>query len=167
MSHNMIITPQAIEMAHNADIARVNLIGSNVVDLAFSLVERKKNGEWDNTNFETFNAYCCAPQQSGGLGMSDSTRRAYMQIPEVYHERLGVSKERLLEIGQKNRSALTMLAPVVNEDNLDDVLADAESLSCGDIKKRKAEGDYGNKPQTSAPPSSYIKCPNCGHEIQG
>lgn len=163
-----IITPQAIEIAHNADAERMALIGEYYIELGISLVEREKQGLWDKENFPSFASYCAAPQRSGGLGLPERSRQACMQIARKYHYELGVSEERLVKVAKENRSALTMLAPVVTPENIEDVLADAESLSCSDIKENKAEGRYGNTPQTSAGrPESVIICPNCKHEIKG
>jgi len=120
---------------------------------------------------DSFPAYCAMPPESGGLGLQERSRQTCMQVANRFINELGVDPERLTEIPKSN---LSTLVPDVTENNLEDVLADAQFLSNRDIRENKKNGKYSGKTQPleatdepgPAEDREWIECPNCGYHIR-
>jgi len=100
-------------------------------------------------DYESFNSYISQPE----LSIKRATAYKLIGIYETFSLKHGVSHERLLDI---DYGKLDMIRTQVDEDNLEDMLQKAESLSRSDLQTEVTgiEVEY---------PKKY--CPHCGLEV--
>jgi len=146
--------------AHAAALGHLHALQEHYIDLGLTLLAIENQGWWDKHDFDSFAAYCAAPIPSGGLGLKSRWRQACMQVARRFVLELGVDPQRLKDLPKSN---LQLLAPVATEENVEEVLADAESLGYHDVEERRKSGAYTGTPQSMEPdPPKLLTCPDCG-----
>jgi hypothetical protein len=86
--------------------------------------------DYASLGFERFEDFCKAPIESGGLNISTSYASQLITTYEKFVKKLGVSMERLRDIGIRK---LYLIKNEINEDNKEELLSMAESLSSSDL----------------------------------
>ena len=89
--------------------------------------------DYHSLGFETFEELCEAPVESGGLNISRSYASQLITTYKKFVKELGIGMDRLREIGIRK---LTLIKQSINEDNKDDMLSMAETLSSKDLGLR-------------------------------
>ena len=106
--------------------------------------------------FETFDDFCKAPIINGGLGRTPKTVHKNIELYEAFVIKLKVDMERLHRIGQTN---LFKILPLINEDNAEELLFKAESLTSKHLKW-EIEGTVPERCNHQWEP--WSKCKVCG-----
>ncbi len=94
------------------------------------LYDMFSNRDWLNLGFERWQDYVEAPIDSGGIGVSREWATQLVQVYKKYIIELGLDEQKLLEVSPRK---LYQLKNVVNQDNVDDMLDKAKSLSLRDL----------------------------------
>ena len=92
--------------------------------------EMYKNDDFLSLGFDNFNHYCEAPINSGGLGISRSYAVQLYSVYQRFVEELGIPEEEVMAIGPRK---LYSVKDRVDENNVDDILEKARSLSQKDL----------------------------------
>jgi len=145
MTETQVALPEE-PLVEQAERLRNECVAAGRLSAAHYIVRGRKALElhamegWTYLGFDTFKAMCYAPIEAGGLDMD--SRRVYhsMRVAAAFVNRLEVPLTQLASI---DHTKLELLQPVVNEENVERVLADAEMLTTGDLRKRREEGVYG------------------------
>ena len=93
--------------------------------------EMWKNDDFSSLGFETFEHYCEAPIESGGLDISRSYAIQLASVYQRFVKELGIKESEVMEIGPRK---LYSVKDVVNEKNVDDIMNKAKSLSARDLR---------------------------------
>jgi hypothetical protein len=136
------------DLAERAETLRNECVAAGRLSAAHFIVRGRKAIDlhamegWRYLGFDSFKELCYAPLEAGGLDMDP--RRVYhsMRVAEAFVNRLEVPLTQLASI---DHTKLELLQPVVTEDNVERILADAEMLTTGDLRKRRREGVYGGQ----------------------
>lgn len=81
--------------------------------------------------FESFEDLCKAPVGNGGLGLTPKTAMKRIELWEVFSIKLKIGFDRLADIKERN---LYLILSVINDENADDLISKAESLTTKDLK---------------------------------
>ena len=161
------IVPRDVYSIHRRATSHVRLVQTHYLALGMLLVKIQEEKMCHSLGYDSFSSYCASPPESGGLGLPQRTRQVCMQVARRYILDLGCDNRRLSSIPRSN---LATLVPVVNEDNLDVVLHDAEFLGNRDVRELKLQGKYGGRKEIPIdaelepePNTNHITCPECQH----
>jgi hypothetical protein len=86
--------------------------------------------DYTSLGFETFEELCEAPIESGGLNISRSYASQLVTTYKKFVKELGIDIKRLREIGIRK---LYLIKNEINEDNKEEMLSMAESLTTKDL----------------------------------
>lgn len=114
---------------HQEILGLRNALMENFLQLGAKLSIVKKEKYFKTLDFDTFAAYLATPE----LSLSLSSAYALIDIHEKFLTRLKIPAQRLLPIGRKK---LEMISSIVDEQNADTWLSEAEHLSTSDLAKR-------------------------------
>ena len=133
------------------------------ITLGLVLVDIEETNSWNLLGFNSFSSFCSAPITSGGFGLRERTRQTTMQVARTFVLELGIQARELLDIAYSN---LAIIVPVVNKENLEEVLSDAKCLGARDLALNKKAGKYtgGTEPYDAENETErrMTTCPNCG-----
>jgi len=101
------------------------------LDLGAELYEFHKSRGWAALGYRSFNSYLGDPD----VDLTRSIAYATIQIHAKFVAELDCPTDGLIDAGM---SKLALLAPVVDEGNVDDWLADASTLSRTDLRQKIA-----------------------------
>jgi len=130
------------ERLRNECVAAGRLSAAHYIVRGRKALELHAMEGWRYLGFDSFKALCYAPLEAGGLDMDPRRVFHSMRVAEAFVNRLEVPLTQLASI---DHTKLELLQPVVTEANVERVLADAEMLTTGDLRKRRREGVYGGK----------------------
>ena len=145
MTEIQIALPEA-SLVQEAERLRNECVAAGRLSAAHYIVRGRRALElhamegWTYLGFNSFKELCYAPLEAGGLDMDSKRVYHSMRVAEAFVNRLEVPLTQLASI---DHTKLELLQPIVNEGNVERVLADAEMLTTGDLRKRRAEGVYG------------------------
>jgi hypothetical protein len=111
-----------------------------------------QNNSWEALGFESFAEFCEAPVESAGCGFSHREGQRAAQRYRRFIDELGQSFSEVSSIGKSN---LNVILPHVDEENVDELLSKAKTLSWRDLSyemKSLREPELGEYP--TAPPVS-------------
>lgn len=111
---------QFIDFSNKADLIKLRL--------AYEMWSEK---DFKSLGFETWEEYCEAPLESGGLSRSRSYMTQLALTYEKFVEQLGVPEEKVLEIGARK---LYSFKDDVNAENIDDFMIKANTMSMKDLR---------------------------------
>jgi hypothetical protein len=154
-----LVDLQIVEDAHQTALGHVQELAKRYVALGLWLIKMEEQGLWDQTSFPKFAAYAAAPVLSGGLGMKYRSRMLCQQIARKYILEL---EQPVQEIAEASHSNLAVFLPVVDEDNVAEVVADAKTLGYEDCVERKRVYVDGEE-DLNAEEEPEI-CPECGYK---
>lgn len=89
------------------------------------------NKDFKSLGFETWEMYCEAPIESGGLSKSRSYMTQLALTYDKFVNKLGLPEQQVLEIGPRK---LYSFKDDVNEDNLEDFMVKAKTMSLRDLR---------------------------------
>jgi len=120
--------------------------------------------------FDSFAAFCAAPPYSGGLGLTPRSRQTTMQVARRFIIELDADTSEVVKISYSN---LQTLVPVVTEENIKEVLADALTLGNRDLRRNRDDGKYdgierpldAEKEPVQKSNEHHIRCPHCSNKI--
>lgn len=148
--------------AHTVALHHIDAMDKHCIALGLWLIKMEDQKLWDMENFPKYAAYCAAPRQSGGLSLQYRSRMTVMQVARRFVLELQVPANELVEISHSN---LTVFLPVVNEDNVDEVVSDAKSLAYADCQDRKRA--YLDGEEILEATEEPEICTECGQKIRG
>ena len=133
------------------------------ITLGLVLIDIEETNSCSLLGFDSFNAFCSSPITSGGFGLRERTRQTTMQVAKTFVLELGIQAKELLDVAYSN---LAIVVPIVNRENLEEVLADAKCLGARDLALNKKMGKYtgGTAPYDAENENDrrMTICPNCG-----
>jgi len=155
-----VVRETALRCKHEAEI--------NYLKFGLYLIKLQEMKAHEDLGFGSFSEFCVAPEASGGMGIEARERQQCMQLSRVYLLDLNIPLERLTGIPKTN---LVVGVSVVNADNVDQVLSDAETLTKADMTRQKASGIYTGetppiKPDDDACPDTHFRLWLTGEEVE-
>ena len=150
MEETKQITPQ---YAYSIDVDLKDIkknLNYSFMAIGYYLHEIKDKKLYELLDYESFNSYISQPE----LAIKRSTAYKLIGIYEKFSLEHKVSHDRLLGI---DYAKLDMIRTKVDDENIDELLGKAESLSRSDLK---AEIDGVELYQTKR------YCPHCGEEVE-
>ena len=149
-----------------------HLVGvqASSIALGLDLISIEDSQYYKQLGFTSFAAFCLAPPYSGGLGQNERSRQTLMQVANRFILELDAETSDVVKIPFSN---LQTLVPVVNEQNIKEVLADALTLGNRDIRRNRDEGKYdgvvrpldAEKEPAQETNEHNIRCPHCRKEV--
>lgn len=140
-------------------------LGYIMFEVAEILKNIKDNKLYEPLGYESFSEYVRNPE----IGMNSRTAYYYIQIYEVFIERLGYRPEQLEEYSYDR---LRKLAPIITErlegkkeEEVTQIMDDAAALRWYDFEKmyKDKEKNEGHEEYLEAP--EYYRCSDCGKWI--
>lgn len=111
-------------------------LAENMLDLGKLFYENKENKYYKRLNYDTWTEFLGDPD----IGYRESTVRGLMLVYRKFLLEYNVSKERLLLVGF---SKLRTISPVVNEENVEELLDKGAVLSRSDLRLEVLEIQTG------------------------
>jgi len=130
---------ESIQTVHQEADHIIRLGEQIYICLGEVLCRIEDNGLWDKGNFPALQHYLEASRQGGGLGLASHAHQRCRRVYRKFREELGVPMGRLLLLPKQN---LLDVLGVVNRDNLEEVLSDAEVLTNRDLRENRSRGKY-------------------------
>jgi hypothetical protein len=113
--------------------------------------------DYQSLGHESFEEFCEAPIETGGLNISRSYASQLITTYKKFVKELGVDMDRLREIGIRK---LSIIRDHINEDNKEEMLSMAENLSSKNLGLKIK----GVNPETCEHEYRTIKvCKKCNH----
>lgn len=136
--------------SHKRIVELIQGIQANFLLLGKEIYENVKFKFYEKMDYETAEDYFASPE----IDLSRSWMYALMRMHELYVLKLEISHQELLEIGSKK---LNLIASKINDENKDELLADAKMLSFEDlkIKMKGTDGEVKMLPDSLIKPGYY------------
>lgn len=133
------ISPHDALELHRKLVALKESIGLHFLEVGRTLYELREGGGWQSIVGDgmSWEAYCMLPEVS----ISPSHARNLMRLYHTFIIERGIEAQKLAKIDQRK---LLAIAPVVDEDNAEEMLAHARELSRPDLVKLLKESKVGN-----------------------
>jgi len=119
---------QNLHEFHSYIVGLVRQINYSFLDLARCLVVVHENKLYEHLCYETFESYIATPE----ISIRRASAYKLMDIYRTYVLEYKISPARLIDI---EWTKLSTTLPVLTEDNVEDLLAMAESLSRSDLRQ--------------------------------
>ena len=158
-----IVTTEDAQKKYERGLVLLQEMQLHRITLGLVLIDIEETNSWNLLGFDSFNSFCSSPITSGGFGLRERTRQTTMQVARTFVLELGIQARDLLDIAYSN---LAIVVPVVNGDNLEEVLADAKCLGARDLALNKKMGKYTGETEhydaENEAERRMVTCPNCG-----
>jgi hypothetical protein len=137
---------------HNRIVAMRHEVESTFLGLAKELYFFEKEKQYIEIGHPTFESYLADPDV-------DITRRLAFMLKGIYQTFVIEQKVQPVALLEAGTSKLEIIRPHVTEENIDDLLSQAKTLSRSDLRIA-----VGNMPEVEYEPPET--CPTCGQAIR-